>query len=476
MINRPNILFITTDHLRHDTLGFAGDPVIKTPNIDTLASQSVRFSHCFVQNPVCHPSRATIMTGRYPCHHGVRWNFSNLNENEVTLLEHFKEHGYSTACIGKYHLAQRRFENALDYKAAGSIRNMNPDNPFIQYVRSRGFEYKTGFALPDFQKKLGAVPQPDQPEDCHLDAYVGMKTCEYLKGIDRDSPFFLWLGFYGPHHPYVPSGRFATMYNAGDMPEFHRSEDDLKKKPVEYALYFQAADHKFFSFANASEQTFREMKAAYYGMVSQIDWQLGLVLDTLKEQGLEDNTILVFTSDHGEFLGDHGIPAKAPFLLDCMLRVPCLIRAPGIGKPGIASDDLVESVDLFPTLCSLAGFETPEWVQGNDLSALVTGDHQRSFQRREAVYAEAVDKRCLRTREWKLIHYPAKEYGELYHLSEDPHELNNVYGEQSRMRDKMTMDYYHHLDAIEDFKHPAYRRFTGTDPDTGEQVTHYLTW
>jgi arylsulfatase len=131
------------------------------------------------------------------------------------------------------------------------------------------------------------VPQPDQHEDCHLDAYVGMKTREYLERADKDKPFFLWLGFYGPHHPYVPSGRFATMYNADEMPAFHRSEDDLRKKSVEYTLYRQAENHKFFPFANASERTFREMKAAYYGMVSQIDWQLGLVPQTLNDLFLD---------------------------------------------------------------------------------------------------------------------------------------------------------------------------------------------
>ena len=191
---------------------------------------------------------------------------------------------------------------------------------------------------------------------------------------------------------------------------------------------------------------------------------------------MEDNTIVVFTADHGEFLGDHGIPGKAPFLLDCMLRVPCLIRAPGTGQQGAQSNELVESVDLFPTLCTLAGLETPAWVQGHDLAALVTGKRRGEYRGRAAVYAEAVDKRCLRTREWKLIHYPAKKYGELYHLTEDPYELNNLYDQRPDVREKMTMDYYRHRDTIEDFKNPAYRRFTGTDPKTGKQVTHYLTW
>ncbi|NOX55930.1 MAG: sulfatase-like hydrolase/transferase, partial [Planctomycetes bacterium] len=386
-VRRPNILFITADHLRYDTLGFTGDSVIQTPAIDALAGRSVSFSNYFVQNPVCHPSRATIMTGRYPCNHGVRWNFSGLNENEVTLLEYLKKHGYTTACIGKYHLSQRRFERALDYKEASSIRNMRPNNPFIQYVKSRGYEYKTGFALPNFKERLCAVPQPDQPEDCHLDAYVGMRTREYLKRVDKSKPFFLWLGFYGPHHPYVPSGRFATMYRADQVPPFHRSRDDLKKKPIEYRLFFHVKEHKFYPFYNASEQTFREMKAAYYGMVSQLDWQLGLVLKTLKELGLEQNTIIVFTSDHGEFLGDHGIPGKGPFLLDCMLHVPCLIHAPGVGRQGVVCDELVESVDLFPTLCSLTGLKIPEWVQGRDLTPLVTGKRLSQYRSRTAIYA-----------------------------------------------------------------------------------------
>ena len=211
----PNILLITTDHLRYDTLGYSGDPVLETPSIDKLASESTRFSNCFVQSPVCKPSRATIMTGRYPRHHGVRWNGSNLSENEVTMLEFFHHHGYSTACIGKHHVSQKKFVNSLDYLEAQGIRRNwteNPDGiyqidkeiPFEEYVSSRGYTYKTGYALQDFRKNLGAVPS-DLPEDCHIDAYVGQKGQNYLQQVNGKDPFFLWLGFYGPHHPYVHS-------------------------------------------------------------------------------------------------------------------------------------------------------------------------------------------------------------------------------------------------------------------------------
>jgi arylsulfatase A-like enzyme len=479
-LNTPNILFITTDHLRYDTLGYTGDSVIQTPSIDRLAAESVRLNRLFVQNPVCAPSRATFMTGRYTRNHGVRWNGSKLNENEITLVEHLKQNGYKTAVVGKHHIGQEKFRKHIDHAAAAGIRRgwkeradgdytVTEPNEFEQYVRDRGFEYQTGYALPGFVEKLGAVPS-DLPEDCHIDAYVGMKSLEALDNVSPDEPFFLWAGFYGPHHPYVPSGRFADMYDPDKLPPFQRDPDDIPRKPPEYGLYFEAADHKYAGFADASDETFREMKAAYYGMVSQIDWQVGLLLDRLEANGLADNTIVVFLSDHGEFLGDHGIPAKAPFLLDCELHVPCLLRIPG-QEPGDRSA-LVESIDLFPTLSALAGIDTPACVQGRDLAPVLAGEN--SF--RDLIFAEAVDKRCIRTNEWKYIHYPTKSYGELYDLEADPHELKNLYKERPEVVKDMRERYYACVDATEDFRNPGYQRFSGKDPDTGGEITHYLTW
>ena len=481
--NRPNVILITADHLRYDVLGCNGDPVIQTPHIDRLAGRSVSLSNYFVQNPVCQPSRASIMTGRYPRHNGVKWNGCALNENEITMPQVFKEAGYRTACIGKHHVSQRTFKESFDHMVANHIRRgwtERPDgdytvtnpNEFEQYVRDRGYEYKTGYALPDFRAKLGAVPS-DLPDDCHIDAYVGMKTCEWLDGVGTGEPFFLWTGFYGPHHPYVPSGRFAHMYDPADVPAFHRSGADLSKKPVEYRLYCQEHNHKYRGFAQASDETFRKMKAAYYGMVSQLDWQVGEILDALERRGLADNTVIVLTSDHGEFLGDHGIPAKAPFLLDCMLHVPCFVAAPGVAG-GRVDDALAESVDLLPTMTRLAGVEAPDCVQGRDLTPLLTGVGGQGV--REAAQAEAVDKKCIRTREWKLIHYPSQAHGELYDIANDPRELSNLYASRPDLVEEMTQRLYRLLDGTEDFMHPKYQRFEGVDPATGKKVTHYHTW
>lgn len=483
MSRKPNILFITTDHLRYDTLGYAGDDVIQTPTIDALAARSLRLDNHFGQNPVCQPSRAAMITGRYPRHVGVRWNGAAINENEMTAPEFFKRNGYTTASVGKHHIKQERFDKSLDHTAANHIRRgwketdtdftVKDPNEFEQYVRDRGFEYKTGYALENFRERLGAVPS-DLPEDCHIDAYVGMKGREYIESVDADGkPFFLWLGFLGPHHPYVPSGRFAHMYDPDKLPPFHRADDDIARKPPEYAAYFREKNHKYAGFPDRSDRVFREMKAAYYGMVSQIDWALSLVLDALRERGLEDNTVIVFTSDHGDFLGDHGIPAKAPFMLDCMIHVPCLIHSPG-QTTGLQSDALTESVDLFPTMASLAGLKPPEWIQGKDLTPLTTGDSGGTPRR--AIYSEAVDKRCVRTREWKYIHYPMKEHGELYDLAADPRELRNLFDERPDIVEKMRDEYLRLMDETEDFRHPKFKRFGGTDPKTGDELTHYHTW
>jgi arylsulfatase A-like enzyme len=302
-----------------------------------------------------------------------------------------------------------------------------------------------------------------------------MKTREYLDSVSEDRPFFLWMGFYGPHHPYVPSGRFAHMYDLSEVPDFQRAEGDIEAKPMEYRLYRETPDHKYRGFQTAPDETYRRMKAAYYGMISQLDWQLGLTLETLERRGLAQNTIVTFLSDHGEFTGDHGIPAKAPFLLDCMLRVPWIVCAPGAQR-GAVVKDLTESVDLFPTLARLAGCDPPHQVQGRDQSSAILGRGSLSRASRQAVYAEAVDKRAVRTDSWKYIHYPGKDRGELYNLQKDPHELINLWDSDKPTQARMRELYHNVMDATEDFRHPTYQRFEATDSETGERVTHYHTW
>lgn len=464
MPDTPHIILITCDHLRADTVGYAGDPAIRTPAIDALAAESVRFGQWFVQSPVCQPSRATIMTGRYPRHHGLKWNFGRLDDREVTLAEYLHQHGYQTAVVGKHHISQKRFADSLDHLDAAGIRNMKADNPFRVWCAERGWNYLTAEALEGMQERLGAVPS-SLPAEAHLDAWVGLRTRDYLAQVDASRPQFLWVGFYGPHHPYVPSGEFATMYDDVALPPFATAPDDLALKPPEYLAYRDFEGHKFAGMKDRDAATWRAMKAAFYGMTSQIDWQMGLLLEALADRGILDDAVLIFTSDHGDLLGDHGLAGKGPFLLDSLLHVPCLLRAPGLAPADCHA--LTESVDLFPTVCALAGLPVAEWVNGHDLGPVLRGERESV---RPAILAEAVDKRAVRTTDWKLIHYPGKPYGELYHVAEDPHELHNLYASEPGQVEAMTRLLWSRWDATEDFRHPAYARF-----GSGEQ-THYLTW
>ena len=205
------------------------------------------------------------MTGRYPKNHGVKWNGSKLNENEITMVEAFKNQGYTTASVGKHGIGQQRFRQILDHMDAVGIRRgwkeradgnytVTDPNPFEQYVRDQDTSIN-GIRPAQFSQKprRRAIRSP---EDCHIDAYVGMKSIEYLEGLDTSNPFFLWVGFYGPHHPYVPSGRFANMYDPNAMPPFRRADNDIAKKPPEYSLYFKAEHHKYRGFDRASDDTF----------------------------------------------------------------------------------------------------------------------------------------------------------------------------------------------------------------------------
>ena len=258
------------------------------------------------------------------------------------------------------------------------------------------------------------------------------------------------------------------MYGPHQKPPFHRAADDLERKPPEYLLYTQAQSHKFRGFPAASDQTFGEMKAAYYGMVSQIYWQVGLIVAQLQQQGLAEDALIVFTSDHG-------MPAKGPFLLDCMLQVPLLIAGPGVAA-GRTVSELVEEVDLFPTISSFCDLELPPWLQGQDLSQALAGQEARAPAPRERIYAEAIDKKCIRTSDWKYIHYPGKAYGELYDLRRDPHELYNLFADQSHQVARMRAEFYQLLDDTEETIHPSYDRFEGVDPRTGTPLTHYHVW
>ena len=334
------------------------------------------------------------------------------------------------------------------------------------------------------------------PTELHQTTWCADETIHIIE-THRDGPWLASVNIYDPHPPFNPPLSYRCRYNPQDLPGPSYQQSDLTQQEQLSAVDFAsrarppddldmqspvlplspgiggewiAAEAPIDSPPFTEARDANTLKAAYYAMIEQIDDQVQRIIDTVEDSGQRNQTLIIFMSDHGELLGDHGIPAKAPFLLDCMLHVPCLVRIPG--QDSGDRNALAESIDLFPTLCGLAGIDTPDCVQGQDLAPVLAGGEEF----RELIFAEAVDKRCIRTKDWKYIHYPTKPYGELYDLREDPHELKNLFSERPEKVREMRDRFYACMDATEDFRNPKYQRFTGTDPKTGGDLTHYLTW
>ena len=435
---RPNILLITTDMQRYDTLGCYGNPAIRTPNVDRLARQGVLFTHAFANNPVCMPARATLFTGKLPSAHGVQWNSGGLARHEVTVTRRLREAGYQTAAIGKMHWGESEADFGLEY--LNVTDHGEPASPGVKNYRATLQE--AGLYppprpqdVPGYREYYGAVTSP-LPFDYHLDTFIGRATVEFLRRRDRSRPFFCWCSFFGPHLPIDPAPPWDRLYDPDDVPLPVWEEGEFDTKPPEQRA-FQRNERRGNGFGDYRRIThdmakLRRFIAFYWGKISMIDHVVGEVLRALEETGEADRTIVVFTTDHGDFAGNHRLLFKSAFLYDDLVRIPLVITHPG-WRPGQTVDALVEQIDLPVTMLSWAGLKPHPGVQGEDLSRLFaseTGAYVGAPRGwREAAYAEAVDKRMLRTREWKLVHYAGRPYGELYHLTEDPHELRNRYGD-----------------------------------------------
>lgn len=436
---KPNILFITTDMQRFDTLGCMNNPLIKTPHIDRLAETGVKFTQAFVNNPVCMPSRASLFTGKLPSVHGVRWNNNGLAEHEETVTKVLQRAGYQTAAIGKMHWGDSRCDFGLDYLNVthGGDGNVLPHELISAEATSyRQALERAGLAdvpqvqsHPDYKMYYGAVASP-LPADYHLDGFIGNATVEFLEKRDHSKPFFCWASFNGPHLPIDPSPPWDTLYDPGKMPLPVWTEEEFDSKPPEQRA-FQRNTNRGNGFGDNRAITYdlsklRRFIAHYWGKISMIDHYVGKIVAALEKSGDLDNTIVIFTSDHGDFVGSHRLLFKSAFLYDDLLRVPLVVSWPKQWQAAVV-DNFVEGIDLPVTMLKLAGLEPAKGMQGLDFTPLLEGSSERL---RDVVYAEAVDKRMIRTEHWKLVHYGDKPYGELYNLEDDPNELMNLYDKE----------------------------------------------
>jgi len=459
---RPNILFIMTDQHRWDCIGANGNPLIKTPHIDRLAADGANFTHFFVQAPVCVPSRISFFTGRYPHSHRNRVNYTPVDRREVLMQQRLRQAGYATASVGKLHFHP---PNTLEARRTGfEIVELHDAVPqldrFSDYVAWRkGRDPQANIPYRALAKN---IPKDQNPYRQAIDAkysettWVGQRTRHYIEQLaSGERPFFLFSSFWKPHAPFEVPQPFDAMYNDVriPLPKPETLEQIMRLPPPLRTLIL-----RFRPPYKTDRQRLQWMYRSYYGAISHIDREVGLILEALERAGVAQNTIVVFSSDHGDQLLEHGLMGKNCFF-EASVRVPFILRFPKRVRAG-NYDELVESVDLVPTLFELAGLPEPYPSQGRSLVGLIDpqGGH---YLPREAVFSENVipevitggrdefafikgkgirgtrhpDAKMVRTRRWKYIYYP-EGYAELYDLQSDPAEVVNL-ADDPRYRERI---------------------------------------
>jgi arylsulfatase A-like enzyme len=394
-----------------------GNPVVKTPNTDRLASEGVLFESHYVQCPQCVPSRSAMHSGRYPHTNRTPTNLYRLSDREETLAQILNRNGYKTATVGELPFAPTKFLAGFQEVVASHAEHQKD-------MRARGYEDKGRQHVENLKKDFQAVAAPWNAE---LDetAFFADKARGFLRA-NRDNPFFLHINFRRPHHPFDPPAPYDRMYEGARFPASHKRDGEMSNKPPSQQKAL--ASSVGFDLRTMTPRDLDRIKSYYYGMVSLNDHYIGAVLEQLKSEGLDRRTVVVFNADHGEMLGDHGLLFKGGYFYDEVVHVPLILRAPAL-PAGKRVSDLVETVDLLPTLLELLRLPKSDRVQGRSLLPVIAGEAKE--RRGRAVFSEFPGTKMVRTREWKLVHYLHAPHGELYNLKEDPHELYNRWADAS---------------------------------------------
>lgn len=434
---RPNILLVTPDQMRFDAMGCAGNPVIKTPNLDRLAGGGILFSSAFAQNAVCQPSRASIITGQYPHAHGVRDNCFKLPTHIETLPGLLARAGYRTVSVGKMHFEPFDAMYGFESRRIAEDKSGGYADDYRRYLADKGLRELSPDVMWREKTKdaLVGMTSPLSEED-YIDSWCGREAVEQIRKKD-DRPFFIWVGFPSPHVPTDPPKPWADMYPEEEIqePPVHPEEWETKPPEMKQGVY-------------VGDKGIRRFIAHYYAMVSLIDRWMGEIVDALKETGRYENTLIIFTTDHGDYAGWHGKIAKGVCLYEDLIHVPFIVHWAGRLGAGKRLESLAELVDILPTVLDYAGVEIPWGVQGLSLRPVLEGEAESV---RDFAFAEYFYQKAVRTPDWKLIYYAGKPYGELFDLREDPHEHVNRYDDPSvrEIREDLTRKVLDFLVATE---------------------------
>ena len=387
MSDQPHIVLVMSDQQRWDTLRCYGYDHMQTPHLDRLAARGIAFDHAFAQGAVCGPSRNSIVSGQYVHTHGIERNEAWLTPEQPNWIERLRAGGYHTANIGKMHTFPIRLPCGFDYRLVVENKNYqqgmhgpDPDD-YDHFLAHHGLKrpaltyYKD---VPDWPDYLGAAVWPHY-EDLFIDNFVGQRTVNYIDEYDFEKPLFLWSGFAGPHDPYDVTASALARYDGVELPAPIGSENELDSKPPPQRAAMQGMEGKHTPAAiwwsRATPEAIDRMRRHYYANISLLDDWVGRIVQTLEARGQLDNTLFVFTSDHGDCLGDHHQVYKFSSHYDSVARVPLVMAGPGVEALGVR-ESLVELIDLGPTLLDLAGLEPLDDASGQSLCALLSGENE----------------------------------------------------------------------------------------------------
>lgn len=420
---KRNLLLITTDQQRQDTLRCYGLPFMKTPHLDRLANEGMVFEQCYVPAPSCVPCRAAIMTGHYPSATGTVTNETWLDPHIPTWPELIGKHGYRTAGIGKMHFAPWDVLNGFDERiTCEDKRHYYIPDDHAKFLEEHGLERIHPTEFPNYYETNGAPTYPYEKR-FHPDTFIGDQAVEWLDA-HGDSPFAIWVSFAGPHDPYDPPAEFEDMYDDADIPDPIPVPDNIEDKMAIQLQRKAKLDINNSMFRiNAMESTpeqIRKWRKNYYANISLIDEGIGKILDVLERKGILDQTTIVFTSDHGDALGDHGTVWKG-FFYESMVKVPLIVRGPGV-PPGSRNQNLVSTIDIVPYFYETCGVEVPGDLRGKSIAGLLS---QTESEHHDYVFSELEERTMVRSDRYKLIVY-ANGGKELYDLQKDPNEMINL--------------------------------------------------
>lgn len=432
---RPNILWICTDQQRYDTIHALGNQYIRTPNLDKIVETGTAFTHAYCQSPVCTPSRGSFLTGHYPRPVRACSNGNEVWEDAAPLItKTLADGGYDCGLAGKLHLssAQDRIEPRPD----DGYRVFHwSHHPYDSWPKGHAYkDWLVSQGIGGYQKNEGGVPAK-----YHQTTWCTDRAIDFIKE-KRNGPWLFSLNCFDPHPPLDPPKEYLDRFDIESMPDPPFKPTDIEEDDKLKDVYFQS---------ECQRPDSKEAKlnlAKYWAMIELIDDNVGRLLETLEATGQRSNTLIIFTSDHGNMVGHHGLSAKGCRFYEGLVRVPLIMSLPGTVKQGVKNDALVELADIAPTLLELSGMPADSSMHGKSLVGQLTGKVP-ACQHRDRVYSSYTyalsysEKRpsygtMIRTRRYKLALYHGTDFGQLFDLEKDPGEFVNLWDDPKHQQIK----------------------------------------